>query len=578
MTSYLRTTDLSTRARRAALVFVAVLLVLSSSCSPSEAPPGQNFEEVTARTGINYTQFKGYNCFDPVICGPDFMAGGAAAGDYDGDGAVDLFITRIDQTPILYRNNGDGTFSDRTAESGIADEPRAMHTNGAAWADFENKGCPDLIVTAVHDRRNFLYVNDCKGHFTEAGVERGLSQLRSDDSVYGFGIAVGDYDRDGYLDVMTGEWRYDAIVPGAPSNARLFRSVGATKPGHFVDATEASGITISTSGGWLAGHFAFSPVFADIDRDGRQDIYIAADFNRGQLLWNNGDGTFTDGTKAARVDSDENGMGVAIGDIDSDGLPDIFVSSIYQDGSACGDEVLDHEFCSLWGMSGNRLYRNEGGRAFSDWTDAGGVRNGAWGWGSMMFDYENRGTLDIAQTAGQFWPYQGMGADRFHDDPTRLWRNNGSGHFEDVAHQAGIAPTGKGKGLLTFDFDNDGFLDVLVAENSGRARIFRNLAPSPQNGWLKVRPKGSVTNRDGVGAVVTLKQSADARAQYREVIGGSQFLGQSEKGLHFGLGPDPSNVAELTIDWPVSGCRQTLRNVPRNSTITPTESECLAGK
>lgn len=560
-----------------ALVALTALVALGSfACTPSDAPPGESFEEITERTGINYTQFKGYDCFDPVICGPDFMAGGVAAGDYDGDGNTDLLVTRLNDYPILYRNRGDGTFEDRSKEAGLLDGPALARSNGAAWADLDNKGCPDLIITALHDKRNYLFANDCHGKLTEVGVQRGFAHPREEESVYGFGIAVGDYDRDGFLDILTGEWRYDAIYPGAPSNARLLRNLGKANPGHFEDRTEQAGITISTTGGWLAGHFAFSPVFTDLDRDGYQDIYIGADFNRGQLLWNNGDGTFTDATHEAKVDSDENGMGVAIADYDGDGRPDIFVSSIYQTGSACGDRILDREFCALWGESGNRLYRNEGGRVFSDWTDRAGVRDGAWGWGSMPLDYQNRGVVDIAQTAGQFWPYQGMGADRFHGDTTRLWRNDGKAKFKDVAAEAGVAPTRKGKGLATLDLDKDGFEDIVVAENSGRLRIFRNLAAEPGNRWLAVKPIGSRSNHDGIGAVVTVTAGKGDAAQYREVLGGSQFLGQSEKGLHFGLGKSNAPVAEVAIEWPTSGCRQVLNDVALNTTIEPKESDCLA--
>lgn len=558
-------------------VMTAAMLLLTA-CSPRSAAPGEYFEEVTDATGINYTQFNGYDCFDPVICGPDFMAGGVAAGDHDSDGNIDLLVTRLNDYPILYRNRGDGTFEDRTKDAGLLEGPKLTRSNGAAWADLENKGCPDLIITALRDRRNYLYSNDCRGRLTEVGIERGFAHQREEESVYGFGIGVGDYDRDGFLDILTGEWRYDAIYPGAPSNARLFRNLGARRPGFFEDQTEQAGLTISVTGGWLPGHFAFSPVFADLDRDGYQDIYIGADFNRGQLLWNNRDGTFTDTTRDARVDSDENGMGVAIADFDADGLPDIFVSSIYQTGSACGDKILDREFCALWGESGNRLYRNGGDRRFEDWTDRAGVRDGGWGWGSMPLDFQNRGTVDIAQTAGQFWPYQGMGADRFHDDTTRLWRNDGRGRFDEVASSAGIAPTRKGKGLAIVDLNNDGFEDIAVAENSGRLRLFRNLAKPADNRWIEVLPVGSKSNRDGVGSVVTVTAFQDAKPQYKEVIGGAQFLGQSKRSLHFGLGPETRKVKEVTIDWPVSGCRQVEADVPVNSRIELREADCLANR
>ncbi len=424
------------------------------------------FVDVTLDAGINYVQWMpqpGRSYSEPYM-----MSGGAAAGDFDNDGWVDLFVTRIHAPDLLYRNRGDGTFADVSAQAGFQ---TAADTNGAVWGDIDNDGDADLYVTGIETNQHFLYINDGQGHFQEQAMERGAG-LPSTHVRRGYSATFGDFDRDGYLDLHTTEW---GSFPNRDGDivtvSRLLRNRGAAAPGHFVDVTAAAGVSLTGVQGQnrhqpVQGVFSFASQFADLDRDGWSDLVVAGDFGTSRLFWNNRDGTFTDGTESAGVGGDENGMGSAVGDYDGDGDLDWFVTSIYDANDTCGTP-LPGQFCS-WGASGNRLYRNDGGRQFSDHTDAAGVRNGGWGWGTSFLDYDLDGDLDLTMTNGMRIP-QSLLDDPFNDDALRLWRNDGaSSAFREVAEFEGLTDQGSGKGLLTLDYDRDGDLDLFIVNNAGR--------------------------------------------------------------------------------------------------------------
>ena len=301
------------------------------------------------------------------------MSGAAAAGDIDNDGNVDLYVSRIDALDSLYRNKGDGTFEDIATASGIN---RGSNSNGAAFGDIDNDGDLDLYVTAVSSTergihtRFYLYVNDGRGNFSEEAISRGAA-IAGADAHQGTSVAFGDYDSDGYLDIHVCEWRLDTLNSNAAlSNSRLLRNLGSANPGVFEDVTVEAGVALDAVQGTLRdpqnGTFSFSSNIVDMDGDSHPDLIIAADFGESRLFWNNGDGTFTDGTAAAGVGLDENGMGSAVGDINGDGLLDWFVTSI------SGGLLPPY--------TGNRMYLNNGDRTFTDYTEAAGVRDGFWGW------------------------------------------------------------------------------------------------------------------------------------------------------------------------------------------------------
>ena len=507
------------------------------------------FVDVTAAAGIDYIQ-----CREPVCIKGDSilaMSGGAAAGDYDGDGDVDLFVTRLDAPGILYRNNGNGTFTDVTAGSGI---DLAAGSNGAAWGDVDNDGRLDLYVTSLLSKRFHLYMNRGGGVFGEEAIARGAS-LQGSDPHNGYSVTFGDYDKDGYLDIHTTEWRPDEMKPaGALSNSRLLHNRGSAAPGYFEDVTQAAGVALDNIVGVAAGTWSFASRFADMDNDGLLDLVVVADGRESRLFFNNGNGTFTDGTVAAGIGGDENGMGNAIADVNGDGRLDWFISSIWDPVGVCADAS-----CFV-GTTGNRLYINNGNRTFTDATDAAGVRDGGWGWGSTFIDYDNDGDQDLVHTNGirqgpPSWPWR--------TDQMRFFENDGSTVFTEKATAVGLFDTREGKGLLKFDYDGDGDLDIFVVNAAGRPVLYRNDGGNA-NGWLRVK---FATSAQYIGARIVVKVDANGPAQTWEVNAGSNFLGQDETTAHFGLGRHRGAVSSVTVTLP-SGVVKVYTKVPRNSVLT----------
>ena len=406
-----------------------------------------------------------------------------------------------------------------------------------------------------------LFINDGSGHFREEAVARGAA-LADDVARVGMSVTMGDFDRDGWLDIHTTEWRLAPTVPpGAATHARLLRNRGEEAPGFFEDVTAAAGVEMadlpSLTGSPREGVFGFASAFVDLDGDGWQDLAVASDFGRSRLYWNNGDGTFSDGTVAAGVGSDENGMGSTLGDYDGDGDLDWFVTAIREPSERClGVDCR-------WSPSGNRLYRNDGGRRFTDVTDAVGVRHGFWGWGAAFLDADNDGDLDLTMTNGiQLTAAEAV----FEADPMRFWENVRQGRMQERSAAVGLTATGAGKGLLTFDYDRDGDLDVFVVHNGGAPVLYRNEGGNGQP-WLRVRLEGTASNRDGVGARIEMTALAGGPTQLRELGVGTHFLGQSEATAHFGLGAWRRPLAEVVVRWPASGTTTVLHDIPLDHTI-----------
>ncbi len=536
-------------------------------------PTAALFMEDTEPAGLTYVQHEknepGTCLFDNVtretedersgtLCDAERMTGGAAAGDFDGDGATDLLVTRLDGHDLLFRNRGDGTFEEVSAEAGL--ERWNLATNGAVWGDVDNDGDLDLFVTTVGDTRHYLFIND-GGVFTEQGLERGVA-VETGDRRIGFSASFGDYDLDGFLDLHVTEWRPSQLVGEAVAGVRLLRNLGAASPGYFEDTTEAAGVQMQgvisqTQAQLTEGTFAFGSTFVDLDGDGWPELAVASDFGTSRLFWNNRDGTFSDGTLAAAVGTAQNAMGTTFGDYDADGDLDWFVTSIYsfQRGSPGGDEEGTKD--------GNRLFRNDGGRQFSDATDDANVRDGSWGWGAAFFDADNDGDLDLTMTNGmEMMP-------GYHADAMRFWQNDGRGRYRSMSTAAGLDDIEDGKGLLIFDADNDGDLDVFVVNNASEPRFYRNESRGAGS-WLRVSLEGTISNRQGLGARVSVFAQG-LPEQIREMGVSSHFLGQSEDTLHFGL--RTSRSADIVIRWPASGLVTTLNDIPADSWIRVTEGE-----
>ena len=508
---------------------LAAALVLTTACTAG----AQTFVDVTTSAGINHTHSS------TVLFEPDNLTGGAAVGDVDGDGWIDIFVTRFDGTDILYRNKGDGTFEDISSASGFN---AVMSTNGPGFGDIDNDGDLDLYVTATDESRFYLYMNDGSGNFTEEAVARN-AQVPVSGPAHGQSVAFGDYDRDGFLDLTTSAWG----VPFGTSASRLLHNDGAANPGHFQDVTAGSGLDQFRH---HTNDYRFSPRFADMDNDGLDGIVIAADITTSQLFWNNGDGTFTDGTIAASVGTDDSGMGSAVADFDADGDLDWFVTAIHT------NPHLNPE-------TGNRLFVNNGDRTFSDQTDAAGVRNAHWGWATTFLDYDNDGDLDLMATNG--WSPANT------NDPTKLWRND-NGVFTDVSVAEGVTDTLMGKGLLSFDYDKDGDLDVFITNNQAQPILYENTSNNP-NDYLIIETEGTVSNRDGIGARIMIDPdtSITGDEQHRFIDGGSNFLSANQMHAHFGLG-SATAIDRVQITWP-SGIVQQLFNVDTNVVLSIVETE-----
>lgn len=530
------------RTVRVVLAMATIVLGLHGCGSSLEPESVANlthvtFENVTAKAGLVYD--------NPALTPghPDYCqwmtryAGGAVAADFDGDGWTDLFFTRLELPNLLFRNRGDGTFEEVGATAGVN---LVAQSSACAAADVNNDGSTDIYVLTLGER-NYLYMNDGHGSFVEQAESFGLAMEASSLPRERTGASFGDYDRDGDLDLVVTEWRAGGVN-------RLLRNDG----GAFVDATQAAGLDLSA----LMG---FTSRFNDIDGDGWPDLLIVGDFETSKLYRNLRNGRFEEITASARVGTEDFGMGSAVGDVNNDGAPDWFVTSIYR---------------SWFGGDGNRLYVNDGAGVFTDGTDRFGVRNGGFGWGASFFDFDNDGYLDLGMANGVRYPCFDIGW-QFNHDGLRLWKNLGGERMAHVANDIGLRGTESGKGFLSFDFDNDGDLDVLVTNNDAPPALFENHGGNSSN-WLRIELRGRLSNSFGVGARIVLTSDSGAQIQTREVSASSNFMSQDEVIVHFGLGA-ADRVDTLTIDWPATNCSQVLENVSSNQLLIVNEpDECAA--
>ncbi|MEM7480722.1 MAG: CRTAC1 family protein [Acidobacteriota bacterium] len=505
------------------------LLVLVAGIGWAAYGQAWTFTEVTDSAGVRYEH--GYGTIP--LTEPAMMCGGVAAGDYDGDGWVDLYAVAGTVTPNrLFRNLGDGTFEEVAAAAGVA--VAGERGSGPNFGDLDGDGWLDLMVGGIGGTAPRVFRNLGDGSFEETTGPSGIRSTRDT-----FSIAFGDIDLDGDLDAFLSHWG----VPG--SSGHLWQNRG---DGTFADIDASSGLGAA----FAARDFSFTPNFSDIDGDSLPDLLLAADFGTSQVFRNLGDGRF--GEITGPEITDENGMGAAVGDYDRDGDLDWFVSSIWDpDGVVAGN----------WGITGNRLYRNRGDGTFEDATDEAGVRFGYWGWGSCFADLNNDGWLDLFHVNGM--PLQG--ADEFFDDPARLFIAEGDGSFTERSAELGLDAPRQGRGVVCFDYDRDGDIDLFVANNDGPSRLFRNDGGSALGHFLGVRLSGAGGNTAGVGAWVEV--TAGGVTQLVEIRAGSNYVSQSPAEAHFGLGA-VDRVERLRVRWP-SGTEDVLRDLPADRWIVVQE-------
>lgn len=475
-----------------------------------------NFTNIAIPAGLDYLH--GYQ--ESFVTEAMLCAGGVAAGDYNRDGFVDLYAVRGDIGPnLLFRNNGNGTFSEVGASAGL--NISGTKGCGPVFADYDGDGWLDLFIGGIEGTTPRLYRNNKNGTFTNVTAASGL--LTTFDTYSG---SWGDYDRDGDIDLFMTHWGPLA------GTAHLWRNNGN---GTFTDVDSLAGVIHLTS---PSGDFTYTGNFVDLNDDNWPDLVVAVDFSRSRVYLNDGDGTFTNVTNS--VISDENGMGSAIGDYDGDGDLDWFVSSIWDStGFPEGN----------WGISGNRLYRNQGNGTFVDATDAAGVREGFWGWGSTFADLNNDGNLDLYHVNG--WDHI-----LFENDPSRLYVSNGNATFTERGVELSAAHVGQGRGVVCFDMERDGDLDIFIANNRQRPALLRNNGGNAGH-WLTVKLRGTGKNSEAVGARIFA--TAGGVTQMRELRAGSNYVSQDPAEAHFGLGSN-TVVTTLRIEWP-DGPIRILSNV-----------------
>ncbi|MEE4173778.1 MAG: CRTAC1 family protein [Xanthomonadales bacterium] len=502
------------RSRKPLLLFTSLLVAVSVN-AVAQAPPA--FVDVSDEANAGWPHDIALPYENPAeLSTPLQMSGGVAAGDVDNDGDTDLYLVTGGAHPNrLLINDGEGRFTDEGAVRGVA--MPGLESTAPLFADLDADGHLDLVVGGISGTGLKLFRNTGGGVFELDPTSGGITQdtlLQNDMS-----IAAGDPDGDGDLDLYIGHW-------GAADRTTHFWI--NTGNGTFVPGDQLAGV----GGIYALLDWSFAPSFVDVNGDGRQDLLVTSDFETSHTLINL-DGIRFENRNLGVID-DKSGMGSAPGDFDNDGDVDWFVSSIFYT-----NPIPDH---------GNRLYRNDGEGNFTDATDEAGVRDGAWGWSACAADFDNNGALDIYHVNGM--PFTQPPAEDFTRDRSRLFMNRGDGTFD--AFDTGlVAEDRQGRGVVCFDADGDGDLDIFSANSFGESTLYRNTRdPVAAGDWLQVELLGEVNNPAAVGAVIRVI-TGDV-TQTREVTSGSNYQSQNPLVQHFGLG-GARTIDRLEVTWPHGG-------------------------
>ena len=525
-------------------------------------------ENTIAQSKIKFTL---KNSVSPQRYTFETMAGGVAVFDYNNDALLDIFFTNGAAIPSLektgpeywnrlFRNNGDGTFTDVTEKAGLQGIGYSM---GVAAGDYDNDGFVDLYVTGVN--RNQLFHNNGDGTFTDVTEKAGVSGIIPK---YGkaWSIAAGwfDYNNDGLLDLFVVNYlNYNIKTAtlcrnqGLPAYCSpvdflgmpniLYRNNG---DGTFTDVSEESHISKYVGK-------AMGLAFDDYDDNGFTDIFVSNDTFENYLLHNNGDGTFTNVALSAGVAYNAfgnaiAGMGAEFVDINNDGLPDIFETAMFGEGFP--------------------LYRNLGHGQFEDITAATGLaaltsRSTAWGVG--VFDFDNDGYKDLFTANSDILDNSMELAHRSYPLPDRIFRNAGNLTFADVSSKAGASfqIAAPHRGAAFGDLNNDGKIDAVVTVLNGPPEIWMNRSRNP-NHWIILKLVGVRSNRDGLGTKIKITTSLGT--QYNHATTTGSYNSSNDKRVHFGLG-SATVVDSIELTWP-SGIKQELKNVKADQIVTVTES------
>jgi hypothetical protein len=531
----------------------------------SKRPSGPiQFVDVTAQAGISFKHNNG--AFGKKYL-PETMGSGACFLDYDNDGWQDiLFVNSMDwpdhkthkSYPALYHNNKDGTFTDVTRAAGLAVETYGM---GCAIGDFNNDGFEDIYITSVGS--NHLFRNLGNGKFADVTAKAGVADPGFSTSAIWF-----DYDNDGKLDLFVTHyvaWSRDkdqaCSLDGKNKSyctPELYKGESETLfhnqgNGVFEDVTRRAGLYDPSSK-------SLGVAMIDFDNDGWMDLFVSNDTQRNKLYRNNHNGTFTDVGEVVGVAYGESGgtragMGTDAGDYEHSGRQGLVVGNFTNEGLA--------------------LYRNDGSGLFSDQSLSSGISEASLNvltFGAFFFDYDLDGLLDIFAANGHVADDIGVLRPTLrYQEPALLFRNLGNSKFEDVTNRMGPALRRPvvGRGAAYADFDNDGDLDLLLTTNNGAARLLRN-DNGNQNDMIRIKAIGTKSNRDGIGAKLTLTTNKGLR-QFAMVKSGSSYLSQSELTVTIGLGkPEEGKRVTLDILWP-SGKKDVIRDLEPNQIVTAKE-------
>jgi hypothetical protein len=544
---------------------LASLAVLALFFSQQRAPQPIKiaFTDITAQAGITFRH----------VASPDkkyiveSMSGGVALFDYDNDGDLDIYLvnsltvdlvkTKEKTKSQLYRNDGGGKFTEVAEKAGVSDIGWGM---GVAVGDYNNDGFEDLYVTCLGP--DYLFKNNGNGTFTNVTAKAGVSDPR-----WSTGASFVDYDRDGDLDLFVSNYvdfdvnnlpefgkgkqcQYKSIpVQCGPRGLKgagdsLYRNNG---DGTFTDVSKAAGVSDPD------GYYGLGVITSDFDEDGLIDIYVANDSTPNFHYRNKGDGTFDEigfssGTAVNENGSEQGSMGVTVGDYDHDGKLDLFVTNF-------ADEY-------------NTLYHNNGKNSFTDLSFAAKVAAVSLpyvGWGTKFFDYDNDGWVDLLVANGHVYPQlPGYRQRRL------LHRNNRDGTFTEVSAEFGgvLAENRVSRGVAFGDIDNDGDIDLIIADLDGPPQLLRNDGGNTNNS-IMIKTVGVKSNRSGIGARVTVV-SGDL-TQTDEVRSGDSYLSQSDLRLSFGL-EKRTKVDLIQVLWP-SGVVDKISGVGVNRIVTIKEGQ-----